>query len=114
MWRRSPGMHRADAPSPASGRASPSAMRTCSSPTWTSSCRRRWRASSQRQTRTASARVLAEGENWPTTREADAVLASQGVHSVTDVPANAGGAIVSCVGRIQDQQSLFWSVSEVS
>jgi glutamate dehydrogenase (NAD(P)+) len=59
------------------------------------------------------ARVVVEGANGPTTREADAVLAEQGVLVVPDILANAGGVIVSYFEWVQSNQAYRWSVDEV-
>src|SRR5438046_7501137 len=48
------------------------------------------------------AKLIVEGANGPTTPEADEILRRRGVVVVPDVLANAGGATVSCVGRVQD------------
>jgi len=60
------------------------------------------------------ARAVVEGANGPTTPEADAVLAGQGVLVVPDILANAGGVIVSYFEWVQDLQFFFWEEDEVN
>jgi glutamate dehydrogenase (NAD(P)+) len=60
------------------------------------------------------ARVVVEGANGPTTTEGDRILREAGVFLVPDILANAGGVIVSYFEWVQDQQSFFWTESEVN
>jgi len=60
------------------------------------------------------ARFIVEGANGPTTPEADAILAGNGVTVVPDIVANAGGVIVSYFEWVQDLQFYFWEESEVN
>jgi glutamate dehydrogenase (NAD(P)+) len=59
-------------------------------------------------------RILAEGANGPTTREADEVLRDKGVFVIPDILANAGGVIVSYFEWVQDLQNFFWTEEEVN
>jgi len=61
-----------------------------------------------------SARFVVEGANGPTTSEADAILAANGVEVVPDILANAGGVIVSYFEWVQDLQFYFWEENEVN
>ena len=60
------------------------------------------------------ARMIVEGANGPTTPEADAVLARNGVVVVPDILANAGGVIVSYFEWVQDLQAFFWDEAEIN
>ncbi|MFK4834154.1 Glu/Leu/Phe/Val dehydrogenase [Microbacterium sp. ZW T2_14] len=59
------------------------------------------------------ARIVVEGANGPTTREADRILANAGVLVVPDILANAGGVIVSYFEWVQSNQAYRWSLDEV-
>lgn len=59
------------------------------------------------------AKIIVEGANGPTTREADDILASKGVVVVPDILANGGGVVVSYFEWVQDISWLFWSEDEV-
>lgn len=60
-------------------------------------------------------RILAEGANGPTTKEADFVLSKESdIFIIPDILANAGGVIVSYFEWVQDLQSLFWKEKEVN
>ncbi|KRB37219.1 Glu/Leu/Phe/Val family dehydrogenase [Microbacterium sp. Root180] len=59
------------------------------------------------------ARIVVEGANGPTTREADRILAEAGVLVVPDILANAGGVIVSYFEWVQSNQAYRWSLDEV-
>ncbi|MFK4806103.1 Glu/Leu/Phe/Val dehydrogenase [Microbacterium sp. ZW CA_36] len=59
------------------------------------------------------ARIVVEGANGPTTREADRILADAGVLVVPDILANAGGVIVSYFEWVQSNQAYRWSLDEV-
>ena len=59
-------------------------------------------------------RILAEGANGPTTREADDILMDRGVFVIPDILANAGGVIVSYFEWVQDLQNFFWTEDEVN
>jgi glutamate dehydrogenase (NAD(P)+) len=60
------------------------------------------------------ARMIIEGANGPTTREADDVLTDRGVVIVPDILANAGGVVVSYFEWVQDLQCFFWDEAEVN
>jgi glutamate dehydrogenase (NAD(P)+) len=59
------------------------------------------------------ARIIVEGANGPTSRDADAILASNGVLVAPDILANAGGVIVSYFEWVQANQSYRWEARDV-
>lgn len=59
------------------------------------------------------AKIIAEGANDPTTREADAILNEKGVFILPDILANAGGVVVSYFEWVQDIQRFFWQEDEI-
>jgi len=60
------------------------------------------------------ARIVSEAANGPTTPEADAILFKKEVLVVPDILANAGGVTVSYFEWVQDLQSFFWGVEEIT
>ncbi len=60
------------------------------------------------------ARIVAEAANGPTTPEADKILFDKGIIVVPDILANAGGVTVSYFEWVQDLQSFFWGVEEIT
>jgi glutamate dehydrogenase (NAD(P)+) len=60
------------------------------------------------------AKIIAELANGPTTPGADEVLFKQGVFLIPDILANAGGVTVSYYEWVQDQNSFFWSESQIN
>ena len=60
------------------------------------------------------ARIIVEGANGPTTREADEILNTRGITVVPDILANAGGVVVSYFEWVQDLQCFFWDEAEVN
>jgi len=60
------------------------------------------------------AKMIVEGANGPTTREADEILTDRGVIVVPDILANAGGVVVSYFEWVQDLQCFFWDEDEVN
>ncbi len=60
------------------------------------------------------ARIVAEAANGPTTPEADKVLYEKGITVIPDILANAGGVTVSYFEWVQDLQSFFWGVEEIT
>jgi glutamate dehydrogenase (NAD(P)+) len=58
-------------------------------------------------------RIVVEAANGPTTPEAEAILATRGIHIVPDVLANAGGVCVSYYEWVQDQQKFSWDAIEI-
>ena len=60
------------------------------------------------------AKMIVEGANGPTTREADEILHARGVTVVPDILANAGGVVVSYFEWVQDLQCFFWDEEEVN
>lgn len=59
------------------------------------------------------ARVIVEGANGPTTRQADEILQRNGVVVVPDILANAGGVLVSYFEWAQALQAYRWTAREV-
>ena len=59
------------------------------------------------------AKMVAEGANGPTTPEADAILADNGVFVIPDILCNGGGVVVSYFEWVQSLQSYFWDEGAV-
>ena len=59
-------------------------------------------------------KILAEGENGPTTASADEILADKGVFVIPDILCNAGGVTTSYFEWVQDRQGYFWKESVVN
>jgi len=60
------------------------------------------------------ARIIAEAANGPTTPEADVILFKKDIVVIPDILANAGGVTVSYFEWVQDIQSFFWGVEEIT
>jgi glutamate dehydrogenase (NAD(P)+) len=60
------------------------------------------------------ARIVAEAANGPTTPEADEILFKKNIVVIPDILANAGGVTVSYFEWVQDIQSFFWGVEEIT
>lgn len=60
------------------------------------------------------ARIVTEAANGPTTPEADAILFQKDCMVIPDILANAGGVTVSYFEWVQDLQSFFWGVDEIT
>jgi glutamate dehydrogenase (NAD(P)+) len=60
------------------------------------------------------ARIVAEAANGPTTPEADEILFKKSIVVIPDILANAGGVTVSYFEWVQDIQSFFWGVEEIT
>ncbi len=60
------------------------------------------------------AKVIVEGANGPTTKEADVILNSKGIYIIPDILANGGGVIVSYFEWVQGIASYFWSIEEIN
>ena len=60
------------------------------------------------------ARLIVEGANGPTTREADEILQERGVIVVPDILANAGGVVVSYFEWVQNLQCFFWDEVKIN
>lgn len=59
------------------------------------------------------AKIIVEGANGPTTRDADEILDSKNIIVVPDILANGGGVVVSYFEWVQDISWLFWNEDEV-
>lgn len=59
------------------------------------------------------ARIIVEGANAPTTKDADQYLSQKGVIIIPDILANAGGVIVSYLEWLQGRETQFYSEEEV-
>jgi glutamate dehydrogenase (NAD(P)+) len=53
-------------------------------------------------------KILAEGANGPTTREADEELKRRGVFLIPDFLCNAGGVTVSYFESVQNDANYYW------
>ena len=60
------------------------------------------------------AKIVVEGANGPTTKEADVILTERGVLMVPDILANAGGVVVSYFEWVQSNMAYQWSEQEVN
>ncbi|MBM4431893.1 MAG: glutamate dehydrogenase, partial [Chloroflexi bacterium] len=60
------------------------------------------------------AKMIMEGANGPTTREADEILQERRIIVVPDILANAGGVVVSYFEWVQNLQCFFWDEAEVN
>lgn len=60
------------------------------------------------------AKIIVEGANGPTSRDADIILNKRGIHVVPDILANSGGVIVSYFEWVQDIGSYFWNEAQVN
>ncbi|GHO43105.1 Glu/Leu/Phe/Val family dehydrogenase [Ktedonospora formicarum] len=60
------------------------------------------------------AQIITEAANGPTTPEADAIFSQKGKLLIPDILANAGGVTVSYFEWVQDLQSFFWGVEEIT
>ncbi|MDD4190421.1 MAG: Glu/Leu/Phe/Val dehydrogenase [Mangrovibacterium sp.] len=58
-------------------------------------------------------KVLLEGANGPTAREADAVIRESSLHVIPDFLANAGGVVCSYFEQVQCNMNYFWEKDEV-
>lgn len=60
------------------------------------------------------AKIVIEGANGPTTKEADELLAANGVLVVPDILANAGGVVVSYFEWVQANMAYSWTERQVN
>lgn len=60
------------------------------------------------------AKIILEGANGPTSKEADEILASKGIIVIPDILANAGGVVVSYFEWVQNGQSFMWDEEYVT
>ena len=60
------------------------------------------------------ARIITEAANGPITPGADRILFEKGTMVIPDMLANAGGVTVSYFEWVQDLQSFFWGVEEIT
>jgi glutamate dehydrogenase (NAD(P)+) len=58
-------------------------------------------------------KILAEMANGPTTKEAEEILSSNGVHIIPDILCNGGGVIVSYFEMVQNQSIIQWEEEEI-
>lgn len=60
-----------------------------------------------------SVKILLEGANGPTARDADAVIIQKKLHVIPDFLANAGGVVCSYFEQVQCNMNYFWEKDEV-
>jgi len=60
------------------------------------------------------ARIVVEGANGPTTKDADAILTDRDILVVPDILANAGGVVVSYFEWVQANQAWQWTENDVN
>ena len=58
-------------------------------------------------------KLVAEGANGPTTREADNVLKERGIYLIPDFMCNAGGVTCSYFEQVQANMNFYWQRDEV-
>ena len=58
-------------------------------------------------------RLVVEGANGPTTRDADEVCHERGITVIPDIMANGGGVVVSYLEWVQDTQHFMWGEDRV-
>jgi glutamate dehydrogenase (NAD(P)+) len=61
----------------------------------------------------SSVRIIAEGANGPTTREADRIFADRRLHVIPDILCNAGGVVCSYFEGVQNDMNYYWDKDEV-
>jgi glutamate dehydrogenase len=59
------------------------------------------------------ARIVAEGANGPTTREADKFFADSKLFVIPDILCNAGGVVCSYFEGVQNDMNYYWDLDEV-
>jgi len=60
------------------------------------------------------AKIVAEGANAPTTKEAVEILTNRNIFIIPDILCNAGGVIVSYFEWVQGLQNFFWDLETVN
>lgn len=58
-------------------------------------------------------RILAEGANGPTSRDADPIIDGLKIHVIPDFLANSGGVVCSYFEQVQSNMNYFWDKDEV-
>lgn len=60
------------------------------------------------------AKVIVEGANGPTSKDADEILNKKGITVIPDILANAGGVVVSYFEWVQNIESFMWDEDYVN
>jgi glutamate dehydrogenase (NAD(P)+) len=58
-------------------------------------------------------KIIAEGANGPTSREADVAIRERGIHLIPDFLANAGGVTCSYFEQVQSNMNYYWTRDDV-
>src|SRR5439155_4679964 len=67
----------------------------------------------EKEARALKAKVVAEGANGPTYREAEQILIDRGIVVLPDILVNSGGVAVSYYEWLQNKRSERWDLEEV-
>ena len=62
--------------------------------------------------RKVKAKLVLEGANGPTTKEADAYFEKQGIEVLPDVMSNVGGVVGSYFEWVQNRTGYYWTEEE--
>lgn len=68
----------------------------------------------EKEAQSISCRVVAEAANGPTDLEGEAILLDRGITLIPDILANSGGVVVSYFEWLQNKNSEYWDLHDVT